>query len=150
MVPPSFPTSLLPWFLNYDWQGGSVFPSTHPPLEHGSVKLTIATRRAEVEEFVFKIKQSARWRASDIVTVFILHVSASHRCLYSSVSFLTFVCLFHLTPYSRPDWLWSAFVSHFLKFHLVNFKLSPYCIYLFVSSISITYGVSPKAIFNFV
>lgn len=26
VVPPSFPTSLLPRFLNYDWQGGFVFP----------------------------------------------------------------------------------------------------------------------------
>lgn len=55
VVPPSFPTSLLPWFLNYDWQGGSVFPSTHPPLEHGSVKLTKATKGRKLKNSVFKI-----------------------------------------------------------------------------------------------
>lgn len=44
MVPQSFPTSLLPWFLNYDWQGGSVFPSAHPPLEHCGVKSTKAAK----------------------------------------------------------------------------------------------------------
>lgn len=34
VVPPSFLTSFLPWFLNCDWQCGSVFPWTHPLLEH--------------------------------------------------------------------------------------------------------------------
>lgn len=52
----SFPTSLLPWFLNCDWQGGSVFPSSHPPLQHGSVKLTIATGKWKSGNFDFKIK----------------------------------------------------------------------------------------------
>lgn len=51
-VSQSFPTSLLPWFLNYDWQGGSVSPSTHSPLEHGSVKL----RRPEVDVSIFQNK----------------------------------------------------------------------------------------------
>lgn len=54
-VSQSFPTSLLPWFLNYDWQGGSVSPSTHSPQEHGSVKL----RRPEVDVSIFQNKYLA-------------------------------------------------------------------------------------------
>lgn len=55
MVPQSFPTSLLPWFLNYDWQGGSVFPSAHPPLEHCGVKSTKAAKRRKLGVPSFKI-----------------------------------------------------------------------------------------------
>lgn len=52
----SFPTSLLPWFLNCDWQGGSVFPSTHPPLEHGRVEIHNSDGQVEVWEFWFQNK----------------------------------------------------------------------------------------------
>lgn len=63
VVSQSFPTSLLPWFLNYDWQGGSVSPSTHSPLEHGSVKL----RWTEVDVCKFQNKCLARRLTAIIV-----------------------------------------------------------------------------------
>lgn len=109
VVPPSFPTSLLPWFLNYDWQGGFVFPQ----LTLWKMAVSNSTKTTNGRKWrnsVFKICLAWLWRCikrlpdvqsyalwyslSDVVDIYIyaspgLHAYLFVQNLWVNADFLT-------------------------------------------------------------